>query len=133
MAARFPDGDLWVTIGQLTSDAALTSKINDLSFMLSGRRPAISDPDLAGFHLGELLSDSARLIVIDDVWDFAHLHPFLLGGPNCLRMVTTRARSTLPEDAVVVMVDAMERDEARQLLLSGLGDVPRQQANASSA
>lgn len=126
MAARFPDGDLWVTIGQLSSDAALTSKINDLSFVLSGERPAISDPNLAGFHLGELLSRSARLIVIDDVWDFAHLHPFLLGGPNCLRLVTTRNRSALPEDAVVVTVDAMERAEARQLLLSGLGEVPQQ-------
>jgi WD40 repeat protein len=126
VAARFPDGDLWVTIGQLTSDATLISKINDLSFMLSGERPAISDPDLAGFRLGELLSDSARLIVIDDVWDLAHLRPFLLGGPNCLRLVTTRNKSALPEDAAVVMVDAMERDEARQLLLSGLGDVPRQ-------
>lgn len=126
VAARFPDGDLWVTIGQLTSDAALTGKINDLSFMLSGERPAISDPDLAGFRLGELLSDSARLIVIDDVWDFAHLNPFLRGGPHCLRLVTTRNKSALPEDAAVVPVDAMERDEATRLLVSGLGDVPRQ-------
>jgi WD40 repeat protein len=126
IAARFPDGDLWVTIGQLSSDAALTSKINDLSFVLSRERPAISDPNLAGYHLGELLSGSSKLLVIDDVWDFANLYPFLLGGPNCLRLVTTRNRSTLPDDAVVVTVDAMERAEARQLLLSGLGDVPQQ-------
>ncbi len=44
---RYPGGLLWVTVGQEVRGADLAERINDLAFVLSGQRPAISDPDAA--------------------------------------------------------------------------------------
>ena len=114
---RFPGGVLWVTLGRAIAGADLAAKINDLCEVLSGQRSTLSDPELAGFQLGELLSARPHsLLVVDDVWDRAQLRPFLQGGPGCVRLVTTRIWGVLPADAQPVTVDAMELDEARQLL-----------------
>jgi WD40 repeat protein len=60
------------------------------------------------------------LIVIDDVWDIAHLKPFVQGGPRCARVITTRIADTLPSNASRVDVDAMQQDEAVALIGYGL-------------
>jgi APAF-1 helical domain/WD domain, G-beta repeat len=60
------------------------------------------------------------LIVIDDVWDAAHLTPFLQGGRYCARLATTRNRETIPVAAATVPVDAMQSTEATALLRTGL-------------
>ncbi len=117
---RFPGGVLWVTLGESLAGAQLAEKINDLSEALSGVRPALSDPEQAGFRLGELLGDEDRLLVVDDVWQRGQLRPFLQGGPGCVRLITTRLRD-LPPAADVVDVPAMTRDEAYELLTVGLG------------
>ena len=67
------------------------------------------------------------LMVVDDVWDAAHLAPFLQGGHHCARLVTTRNRSTVPASAETVAVDAMQLAEAMALLGAGL---PRDQEAA---
>jgi len=119
--ARFPGGVLWVTVGQDVDGADLAGKINDLCEALSGARPTLVDADSAGFRLSELLSDRPdTLLVIDDIWDEAQLHPFLRRAPACTRLVTTRIRNVLPHEAAAIAVDAMEHDEARHLLTSEL-------------
>jgi WD40 repeat protein len=118
--ARFPGGLLWVTLGKETAGAELASKINDLSEILSGRRPSLADPELAGAHLGELLGGRPRLLVIDDVWRSDQLRPFLYGQNECVRLVTTRTGDVLPDDASVLTVDVMEWDEAAALLTAGV-------------
>lgn len=117
---RFPGGILWVTIGAQTAGADLSEKINDLSEVISGSRPRLSDPEHAGAHLGELLDASDTLLVIDDVWTRTQLRPFLIGGSRCVRLITTRMRIVLPEDTFAMEVDAMEESEAYQLLALGL-------------
>ncbi|MGC4099511.1 MAG: NB-ARC domain-containing protein [Nitrospira sp.] len=62
------------------------------------------------------------LIVIDDVWDAAHLKPFLQGGPGCARLITTRNRGTLSPETTSVAVNAMRDREAVELLTRGLSD-----------
>src|SRR4051795_2033791 len=47
------------------------------------------------------------------------------GGKHCTRLITTRDDSVLPSQTQRIQVDAMRRDEALQLLVSGLSDVPR--------
>ena len=51
-------------------------------------------------------------MVVDDVWREQDLRPFLQGGRNCVRLVTTRIDSVLPEKAVRQKVDAMQAGEA---------------------
>ena len=63
------------------------------------------------------------LLVLDDIWSRAQLEPFLSGGPNTVRLVTTRQHQVLPHTSTHIDVDAMATTEARGLLLSGLDGV----------
>ncbi|MGH3811331.1 MAG: NB-ARC domain-containing protein, partial [Pseudonocardiaceae bacterium] len=122
---RYPGGLLWVTVGQEVRGADLAERINDLAFVLSGQRPAISDPDAAGAELGRLLDERAPvLLVVDDVWEEPQLRPFRVGGRCCTRLVTTRIPDLLPVDGPQIRVDAMSSDQARQLVTDGVLDLP---------
>ena len=114
----FDDGILWVTLGE--NPGALTARVEDLIAMLSGRRPGFAGIEAATASLAELLADRDLLIVIDDVWNGAHLAPFLQGGERCARVVTTRNADVLPAGARRVDVDAMRGDEAAALVGFGL-------------
>jgi len=119
----FPSGVLFVTIGEHAAGPELAAKVNDLSLALSGQRPTFVEPEQAGHHLGALLGDDRVLLVIDDVWRPQQLLPFLLGGPGCVRLITTRNRAILPEGSPQVRVDAMDAAQTAALLGDGLGPV----------
>ncbi len=76
----FDDGILWTTLGE-TPD--LADALAKLHAGLTGERPAFKDAEDAATSLAERLEGKNCLIVIDDVWDPAHLEPFLRGGPGC--------------------------------------------------
>jgi len=114
----FYDGILWVTLGESPSD--LTGRVEDLIKILSGERSGFTGLDAVTSRFAELLAHRHILIVIDDVWNRAHLKPFLQGGPLCARLITTRDSSSLPESAARIPVDAMQKDEAVELLKTGL-------------
>jgi len=114
----FYDGILWVTLGETPGD--LTGRVKDLIEILSGERSGFAGLDAATSHLKNLLADRRILIVIDDVWNKAHLKPFLQGGLLSARLITTRDNSSLPESAAKIPVDAMQKDEAVELLKRGV-------------
>lgn len=120
--AAFPDGILWITLIEHPGD--LTGRVQDLVVALSGERPAFATCEAAGARLAELLEPRRCLIVVDDVWNAAHLEPFLAGGPRCVRLITTRHHDTLPRGARSVRVDAMRPAEAMALLAAGLPALP---------
>jgi len=113
----FKDGVLWVTLGQ-TPD--VLGGLFKLYAALTGERPVFVDVEDAANALAARLGDGEYLLVVDDVWNHAHLRPFLRGGEHCARLVTTRNSSTLPPNARTVDVDAMQRNEAVELLGAGL-------------
>jgi len=119
----FPDGIVWVTIGEDARGADVAAKVNAVTETVSRGKPSLSDPALAGFALGEALGDRRMLLVVDDIWSRAQLEPFRSGGPNTVRLVTTRQRDVLPDTSTHLDVDAMAATETRGLLLSGLGGV----------
>jgi NB-ARC domain/APAF-1 helical domain len=98
--------------------------------LLSGERPQLETLNAAAAKLGETLGDRRILMVVDDVWRKPDLEPFLRSGRHCLRLVTTRIDSVLPEKAVAQKVDAMRGDEALSLLSGGL---PRDQTTRERA
>jgi len=118
ISEAFYDGILWVTLGENPGD--LTERVKDLIEILSGEQSGFAGLDAATSRFAELLADRHILIVIDDVWNRAHLKPFLQGGPFCARLITTRDTSSLPESAARIPVDAMQKDEAVKLLKTGL-------------
>jgi len=117
----FDDGILWVTLGETPGD--LTGRVEDLIVTLGDDRPGFTTLDAAVNRLKELLADRDILIVIDDVWDRAHLNPFIQGGPRCARLITTRKLDTLPAGTAKVRVDAMQQDEATALLAADLDQI----------
>jgi len=118
----FDDGILWVTLGE--NPGNLVSKLEDLIYILSEKRPGFTSIDAASAHFAELLADRDVLLVIDDVWNSVHLEPFLQGGKRCARLVTTRNEQVLRADVQRIQVHAMQPQEAVQLLGSGLSSIP---------
>jgi len=114
----FYDGILWVTLGEKPGD--LITYVEEFIRILSGEPSGLISLQAATARLIELLADRHILMVIDDVWNSAHLRPFLQGGPLCARLITTRNLDTVPANARKVDVDAMQEHEATALLAAGL-------------
>jgi WD40 repeat protein len=117
------DGVLWLTLGEQPGDPA--AHLEDLIVTLTGRASQLTSTESRKQRLTELLADRNVLIVIDDVWNAAHLHPFLVGGNRCAQLITTRDSQTLPAQTIEVRVDAMNADEAVSLLSAGIAGADR--------
>ncbi|MFI6649400.1 NB-ARC domain-containing protein [Streptomyces sp. NPDC050529] len=115
---RFNQRIYHITIGRdVRTRAAIAAKANEIAGFITGQTPAYEDPRRAGEHLGRLLDQRPRcLLVIDDVWSEGQLAPFLIGGRACARLVTTRVPAALPDGSLPVVVDQMSAEQARQLL-----------------
>ncbi|ANW19458.1 hypothetical protein I3J09_15320 [Streptomyces clavuligerus] len=112
---------LWVETGEGCTAARVVELISDLCVHLAGNRPSFTDPEQAGFHLARLLQGRRALLVVDNVWSAADLSPFLLGGENCVRLVTTRNVRVCPSAARVVQLGPMAPGEVRELLIRTVG------------
>jgi hypothetical protein len=105
------DGILWTELGEKPEN--LLSIVADLIELLSGERPGLENLNSAAPKLGEALGDRRILLVIDDAWREQDLRPFLHGGRNTTRLITTRRDDILPIKAERQPVDAMAADERR--------------------
>lgn len=112
----FDDGILWVRLGERPD---VREGLTKLYAALTGARPGFVDAEDAAVHLSEKLKDKNCLLVIDDVWDAAHLRPFLRGGKGCARLITTR-NFAVAADARPVTVDEMDASEGVRLLTARL-------------
>ncbi|MBI5931918.1 MAG: TIR domain-containing protein [Chloroflexi bacterium] len=115
--ADFHGGILWVTLGE---NPNILENLNLLITALNPAYISLGHVEEAVLKLGDLLADRDCLMVIDDVWDAAHLRPFLRNGSRCVRLVTTRLNTVLPADSHKIRVDAMQPGEAIQLLGQGI-------------
>ena len=114
----FPQGILWITLGENPTN--LPGLVEDVVYALTGERPGFVDLNAAAATLAQAWGERRCLLVVDDVWNEAHLHPFLRDGSGCTRLITTRNRETLPPAVQMVDVDAMQQNEAVALLSANL-------------
>jgi len=71
---RFPDGVLWVTLGQEPEPASLLGRwIRD---GLGDHEFRATDVCSASGRLGQLLAERAVLLVVDDAWSSEHVKAF---------------------------------------------------------
>ena len=118
----FDDGILWATLGEAPK---IQHELTKLYAALTGERPSFLDVDDAAIHLAERLDQKNCLIVIDDVWDANHVVPFLRGGKQCSRLITTRRLDVISEtQAHWISVDEMTADQSIELLKARLPLVP---------
>jgi WD40 repeat protein len=125
----YPDGVLWIAVGQDPSEAKLIGLIRDAVSAITGE--VLIDASLASAadRLSSALADRRMLMVIDDVWRRRDLEPFWRGGPHCVRLITTRQRDVAvpatPTRATmrVIRLDRMAAPEAMALLRRGLPGV----------
>lgn len=117
----FPDGILWTAIGDERNN--VISGLQKLYKALTGEKAQFVDEHDATVQLSAELDKRCCLMVIDDVWTYVHLRPFLQGGAQCARLITTRIASVVPKETELVTVDAMRQTEAIDLLGAGL-DAP---------
>jgi WD40 repeat protein len=115
-----------VTIGRdVRGSAAVAAKVTEATRFITGDTTEFTDPALAGAHLGRLLDERPRtLLVLDDVWEPEQLAPFLTGGRRCVRLVTTRNSALLPPGAQRIPVDQMSPDQAMAVLTWNLPPLP---------
>ncbi|MGB0387502.1 MAG: NB-ARC domain-containing protein, partial [Ardenticatenaceae bacterium] len=86
---HFSDGIHWLTLGPQPD---LLQLVNDLAHTFDAESPTYSDLHLAIDELNDLIAAKEALIVLDDVWEYDHVRPFLFDLCACL--ITTRSPDT---------------------------------------
>ena len=119
----FPHGVLWLEIGK--NPVSVTGLVKDLIFQITSKHCTFSSPSSATSYLAALLEHKRYLIVIDDVWNSSHLSPFMVGGKNCTRLVTTRVKEVSSQCSDSVDVGTMERDQSIAVLSNGIDDLSK--------
>ena len=115
----FPDGRFWLELG---SDPPLLQLQASLAAALGDSRP-ITDVPQGRARLSRLLAERRCLLVLDNVWDQAHVLAFAVAGPPCRVLVTTRDTATVP-GATVVPVGQLSPEAATRLLAAWAGLPP---------
>jgi WD40 repeat protein len=117
-----------VTIGRdVRGTAAIAAKVIEAIRFITGHAVTYTDPGMAGDELGRLLDQYLGrriLLMLDDVWDADQLDPFLRGGRDCVRLITTRVPEALPDGAARVRVDQMTQGQAQAVLGQDLPPLP---------
>jgi WD40 repeat protein len=83
----FPDGVLWVTLGQKPDVVDLQRKLIKAGL---GQEPDFTSEQTGKERLRDLLKERVALVVLDDVWERAHAEAFNVIGPRCRLLLTTR-------------------------------------------
>jgi hypothetical protein len=117
----FSDGILWATLGE---SPQVLHELSRLHAALAGEWQSFGSEDDAARVLAEQLDGRHCLLVIDDVWNLAHLQPFLRGGDDCVRLITTRMFHVATEATEMVPVEEMTVEEAAALLTMRLEPPP---------
>jgi len=110
----FPDGVLWVTLGQTPM---LTLRQSQMAEVLGAGQRTFTDIQLGKAVLGELLADKACLLILDDVWQAKHAAAFDALGQRCKMLLTTRDRGLIAAlGAVECQLGVLSNEQALALL-----------------
>lgn len=119
-------GALWTELGEELRGAQLAARINDLTEQLTDIRPLTTDPQQAGFRLGEAIDaqDGRVLLAVDDVWLDDQVRPFLLAARSAHLIVTSRFRLPSLAGEAAVEVPEMSAGQAASVLARGTPGLP---------
>jgi WD40 repeat protein len=116
--ASFEHGILWVTLGE---QPRILDKLSMLFTALTDEQRTFTDQDAARVELADRLRSKSCLIVLDDVWNYTDLEPFLHSARESVLLITTRQASIVAQaNAVDVPVSEMTTAEAIAMLAASL-------------
>jgi hypothetical protein len=120
IAAAFPDGVLWGTLGEQPD---VMGTISVLYRGLTDTEPRFINLEDATSQLAKTLVDKRCLIVLDDVWQAISLAPFQRIATPSTWLITTRMLDIAPQSQVI-KVDEMTGAESVGLLTLRLTPPP---------
>lgn len=125
LAARFPDGQLYINLHgatpgmtPLTSAQALSALLRDLGI---DPRRIPEQPDAAAALLRSTLAPTRTLLVLDDAAHAAQVRPLLPAGAGCVVIVTSRSPLTALDGAHRFPLAPLSDDESAALLRAASG------------
>ena len=114
----FPDGVLWVDLGQRPDQSRLVDPLTDLVRLVTGVGQEYDTVSAAADTLAVALADRRVLLGVDDAWREQDVEPVSAVGDRCVRLVTTRRPPVARGHEIAV--DAMTVDEAMSVLRGAL-------------
>jgi WD40 repeat protein len=113
--AAFPDGIVWVTVGQEPGN--LVTQMRDVARALGEPTVGFDNPGESTKRLRAILGRKAALLVLDDVWEARFVEPFRTDAPRCKILFTTREAGVAAAlGAPEYCVDVLEPTKALELL-----------------
>lgn len=114
----FSSGVFWLTVGRDRIGERLSSYICDVVQALTGTHFAANDLAIASAALIDVLSSPAKpvLLVLDDVWTDEQVTYLLRGGATVSRLVISRNKLGVLQNAHRIELSMMSRDEAVETL-----------------
>ena len=118
IAAMFPDGVLWASLGKTPSVyAELGAWCRALGLPELGTARSVEE---LSAQLRAVLRDKRFLLIVDDVWQAGDVEPFRVGGPGCATLITTRltevAREVAPTAESMFVLEVLSPEKALELL-----------------
>lgn len=118
IAAAFPDGILWASLGQkpdLLSELAAWGRALGTDDLLR-----VNSLEEASARLTALLRNKRMFIIVDDAWQTEHALPFKVGGRGCAMLITTRitsvAQAIAPTAKDVYWLAVLSPEDSLELL-----------------
>ena len=115
---KFPDGILWTSLGQ--TPKVLSELANWGRFIGIYEIQKSKTIEEAQNQLAAALRHKRMLLIIDDVWAAEHAVPFMVGGPGCATLVTTRldmiANTIAPSAECIYRLKELDDKAALELL-----------------
>ncbi|SNX66223.1 DNA-binding SARP family transcriptional activator [Streptomyces sp. TLI_55] len=128
IAARFPDGQLYVNLrgfDPVTDPVSPGQALRTLLAALGAdQRELPQDEDALAARLRTVLTGRRVLILLDNARDAGQVRPLLPGAPGCLTIVTSRNRLgglVAVDGAHPVHLDVLSAREGHELLVRRLG------------
>ena len=107
---EFVDGILWAWL----ESTDVQTSLNAMYMEMTGEAVAFPSSEIAALNLAKALDRKRCLIVLDGAVDPAAIEPFMLGGPDCVRLLLTRNWEAA-RGAAIVEVGEMTPQEAQEL------------------
>jgi hypothetical protein len=121
--AAFDDGVLWLQFGEGVGEGDQLRLLNAQIRLLGGADNHV-DVNAAAVTVRDLLKDRNLLMVLDDVWNAAHIRPFIQSADTAYLITTRLDEVVIDADAEPVRVDELNPAQSLALLTGGLDVEP---------